>query len=183
MLAAKPACPPAKAGKWASGLASGTVKPSDSEAERCIHHQPSPPQRAVHYFLHCRQLNLKRRKKERFSQLVKNKPRVSRKYGCRLFLAYFCKFLILLTLQFLFCFRKQKIKRGKERKRNSFWGQRPADGGGDFDVFASCLRQAAASAPQLLLKSSRKGKPPPTRNRLCLFPPYKILLDRNCLNV
>jgi len=28
--------------------ASGAVKPSDSEAERRIHHQRSPPQRAVH---------------------------------------------------------------------------------------------------------------------------------------
>jgi hypothetical protein len=43
--------------------------------------------------------------------------------------------LILLTLQFLFRFRKQKIKGGKERKRNSFRGQSTADGGGDFDVF------------------------------------------------
>ena len=63
---------------------------------------------------------------------------VSRMYGCRFFLAYFYKFLILLTLQFLFCFRKQKIKGGKKRKRNSFWGQSTANGEGDFDVFASC---------------------------------------------
>jgi len=76
--------------------------------------------------------------------------------------------LILLTLQFLFRFRKpvvsgvepQKIKGGKKKKRNSFRGQSTADGGGDFDVFASCRRQAAASAPYLLLKSSRKGKVP-----------------------
>jgi len=59
---------------------------------------------------------------------------------CRFFLAFFYNLLIFLALQFLFRFRKQKIKGGKERKRNSFWGQRPADGGGDFDVFASCLR-------------------------------------------
>ena len=114
------------------------MKPSDSEAERYIHHQPSPPQRAVHYHLHCRQFLLKSCKKERFRQLVKNKPRVNRRYGCRFFLAYFCKFLILLTLQFLFRFRKQKIKGGKKKKRNSFRGQSTADGGGDFDVFASC---------------------------------------------
>ena len=50
------------------------------------------------------QLNLKRCEKERFSQLVENEPRVSRKYGCRFFLAYFYNLLILLTLQFLFCF-------------------------------------------------------------------------------
>ena len=104
MLAAKPACPPAQAGKGASGPASDAVKPSDSEAERCIHHQPSPPKRAVHYQLQCRQLNLKSREKERFRQFVENKPRVIRRYGCRLFWANFCKFLILLTLQFLFCF-------------------------------------------------------------------------------
>ena len=40
MLAAKPACPPAQA--------SEAVKPSDSEAERRIHHKRSPPKRAVH---------------------------------------------------------------------------------------------------------------------------------------
>jgi len=52
------------------------------------------------------QLNLKCCEKERFSQLVKNKPRVNRRYGCRPFdlaqgmlsLANFCNFLILLTL-------------------------------------------------------------------------------------
>jgi len=114
----------------------------------------------VHYQSQCRQLNLKRRKKERFSQLVENEPRVSRKSGCRFFLAYFCNPLIFLTLQFLFRFRKQKIKWGKKKKRNSFRGQSAANGGGDFDVFASCLRQAAASAPQLLLKSSLKEKFP-----------------------
>ena len=147
------------------------MKPSDSEAERRIHHQPSPPQRAVHYLLHCRQFILKSREKERFSQIVKNKPRVIRRCGCRFFWPYFCKFLILLTLQFLFRFRKQKIKGGKKRKRNSFWGQRPADGGGDFDVFASCLRQAAASAPYLLLKSSRKKKiPHPPEIGFAYFP-------------
>ena len=41
--------------------------------------------RAVHYQLHCRQLNLKSCKKERFSQLVENKPRVNRRCGCRPF--------------------------------------------------------------------------------------------------
>ena len=39
---------------------------------------------AVHYLLQCRQLNLKRSKKERFRQLVKSKPRVSRKCGCQM---------------------------------------------------------------------------------------------------
>jgi len=44
--------------------------------------RPTPSghrQRAVHYILHCRQLNLKCREKEPFRQLVENKPRVSRK--------------------------------------------------------------------------------------------------------
>jgi hypothetical protein len=44
-------------------------------------------------------------------------------------------------LQFLFCFRKQKIKGGKEKKRNSFRGQSTADGGGDFDVFKKQPRE------------------------------------------
>ena len=93
------------------------------------------------------QLNLKSRKKERFSQLVKNKPRVIRRCGCRFFLAFFYNLLIFLKFRFLFRFRKQKIKGSKERKRNSFWGQRTANGGGDFDVFASCLRQSAHQLP------------------------------------
>ena len=124
------------------------VKPNDdSEAERCRHHKRSPPKRAVHYQLQCRQLNLKCCKKERFRQLVENKPRVIRRYGCRFFWANLCRFLILLKLRFSFRFKKQKIKGGKKRKGNSFRGQSTANGGGDFDVFASCLWQAAASAP------------------------------------
>ena len=71
------------------------------------------------------QLNLKRSEKERFRQFVKNEPRVSRRYGCRFFLAFFCNLLIFLKFRFLFCFRKQKIKGGKEKKEILFGGKDP----------------------------------------------------------
>jgi len=45
--------------------------------------------------------------------------------------------------------KKERIKGGKKRKRNSFSGGCAADWRGDFDVFASCLRQAAVITPQL----------------------------------
>jgi hypothetical protein len=70
------------------------VKPSDSEAEWCIHHKRSPPQRAVHQERLYRQLNLKCCKKERFRQFVKNKPRVIRKCGGKsyFFLILYCSY-------------------------------------------------------------------------------------------
>jgi len=46
--ATQPARPDAKSGQMSERQASGAVKPSDSEAERCGHHPRSPPQRAVH---------------------------------------------------------------------------------------------------------------------------------------
>ncbi|OGY84330.1 MAG: hypothetical protein A3I91_05040 [Candidatus Kerfeldbacteria bacterium RIFCSPLOWO2_02_FULL_42_19] len=47
--AGDPACPPADlSGQMSERQASGAVKPSDSEAERCGHHQRNPPQRVVH---------------------------------------------------------------------------------------------------------------------------------------
>jgi len=45
--ATKPARPADPGGQMSERQASGAVKPSDSEAERYIYHQRSPPQRAV----------------------------------------------------------------------------------------------------------------------------------------
>ena len=75
-----------------------------------------------------RSLNFKERKKN----IVKPKQKAIRKSGCRLSAQIFHKSLILLTLCFLFLFKKEKIKGGEKRKRKNFLL-------GDFDVFASCF--------------------------------------------
>jgi hypothetical protein len=91
-------------------------------------------------------------------------------------LAFFYNLLIFLALQFLFCFGKQKIKGGKKRKRNSFWGQRPADGGGDFDVFASSPSgNPHINSPVAVKKQPKRKIPHPPEIGFTYFPPKKSL--------
>jgi len=59
----------------------------------------------------------------------------------------FHKSLFFLALYLLFLFKKEKIKGGEKRKRKNSFGRKNAFLLGDFDVFASCLRQAAVITP------------------------------------